>query len=64
MTQELTCYYENSDEPSCPKCGHYNAMLRGVEGDYELERFFRKCRDCGAVAVVVENPNKKEERKP
>lgn len=27
------------DNPSCPKCGHYNAMLRS--GDFVI------CRDCG-----------------
>ena len=35
---------ERNDNPSCPKCGHNNAML-GVEED--AQRVVRECRDCG-----------------
>ena len=60
-SDELTCHYENSDEPSCPKCGHYNAMLYDAEAFDEWYREqgreqspdFRKCRDCGAEARCV-----------
>jgi Zn ribbon nucleic-acid-binding protein len=41
---------KNSDEPSCPACSGYNAMLYfayydGIES--------RKCRDCGYIIVNV-----------
>lgn len=58
--KELTCFYENSDEPSCPKCGGYNAMLTDFDAKYAWKGEwgdmpdFRKCRDCGAQAVVKE----------
>ena len=38
------------DEPSCPKCGGYNAMLH-----YSYEEFQHddtKCRDCGLIHLV------------
>jgi len=34
------------DNPSCPRCGHYNAML-GVEET--RDEVVRECRDCGHV---------------
>tara|TARA_R110002051_G_scaffold193733_1_gene262063 strand:+ start:146 stop:367 length:222 start_codon:yes stop_codon:yes gene_type:complete len=66
MTPELTCRYEeaweNSDEPRCPKCGGYNAMLHDGESTRvwwnrqgrnieSVQPDFRKCRDCGVQAV-------------
>jgi len=40
------------DNPSCPSCGHYNALLgesyRGLE--------FRVCRDCGCRTDVEGKP--------
>ena len=61
MPEKNVCYYENSDEPTCPKCGGYNAMLhdsdgrraakeRGESGDLD----YRKCRDCGTTAVRID----------
>ena len=56
----LTCSYENSDEPTCPVCGGYNAMLwdssvssSSVSSEGRDHRDHRKCRDCGAKAVLV-----------
>lgn len=38
-----------ADNPCCPKCRHYNALLGTgeyiVPGDWKTE--VRKCRDCG-----------------
>lgn len=48
----MTCSFTSSDEPSCPKCGHYNAMLwlrGGLRGEPEV----RKCRDCGQEAALI-----------
>ncbi|HTG95750.1 MAG TPA: hypothetical protein VL866_24330 [Pyrinomonadaceae bacterium] len=41
------------DNPSCPNCNRYNAMLfermcNGPSDDYVL-----KCRDCGAEVIVI-----------
>jgi DNA-directed RNA polymerase subunit M/transcription elongation factor TFIIS len=47
-----TCIPAKGAEPSCPKCGHYNAMLQhrgGVGGKPEI----RKCRDCGHEAALA-----------
>ena len=44
---------ENGVEPSCPECGHYNAMLVNHDAPWD-GKDHRKCRDCGAVAVRVE----------
>ena len=57
MTETLTCYYENNDEPTCPACNHYNAMLADHEAPSGTERDYRKCRDCGAKAYVVAAPS-------
>ena len=35
------------DEPVCPKCDHYNAMLVRYSRDKE---WIRECRDCGHEA--------------
>jgi len=32
------CFYENSDEPTCPKCGGYNACLADSIAAYEWRR--------------------------
>ena len=37
-----------TDNPSCPKCGNYNAMLE--HWDEIKGEFYRKCRDCGYEA--------------
>ena len=47
---------DHNDEPSCPQCGHYNAMLQAHQGDAPIssedmrKHDVRKCRDCGTVA--------------
>jgi hypothetical protein len=38
-----------SDNPSCPVCGHYNAML--AESREELGTYKSVCRDCGAIVI-------------
>lgn len=35
----------NADNPSCPKCGMYNAMLSHLNPN--TGEYFKKCRDCG-----------------
>lgn len=51
---QLTCTSERADvEPTCPKCGHYNAMLIDYDEPYEAGVDKRKCRDCGTKAVRV-----------
>ena len=39
---------KNEDEPSCPKCGHYNAMLHD---NYYDGVYSHKCRDCGYTTI-------------
>lgn len=49
-----TCSYDNGTdaEPTCPECGHYNAML--IDHDATRDgKDNRKCRDCGTQAVRV-----------
>lgn len=48
----MTCSYTNNDEPTCPKCGHYNAML-WCGDSFETPDEVRKCRDCGQEATLV-----------
>ncbi len=71
INEQLVCRYENNDEPTCPKCGGYNAMLTDFESNFAWNRTpatkdgvhpggsvrpdFRKCRDCGTQAIVVSN---------
>ncbi len=52
VLETMTCSYENNDEPSCPKCGNYNAML-WCRGGLRNEPEVRKCRDCGQEATLV-----------
>lgn len=59
--KRLICRYTegSTDEPTCPKCGGYNAMLHDStfdRSDWELVKNmdFRKCRDCGALAVRLD----------
>ena len=51
---EATCTYPliSDAEPSCPACGHYNAMLVDWSAPDD-GRDHRKCRDCGATAVRI-----------
>ena len=57
---------EDGVEPSCPVCGHYNAMLFDSSRHYnEIDRAhkegrdtsdfaeYRKCRDCGATGRLA-----------
>jgi ribosomal protein S27AE len=37
------------DQPSCPKCGHYNAMIT----DTKYLQLRQVCRDCGFT--ITEN---------
>lgn len=42
-----------SDNPNCPNCGRYNAMLHdGPRNDSEYD-YALKCRDCGAEVIVT-----------
>lgn len=42
-----------NDNASCPKCGHYNAMLfDSYENDFIDGNAIHKCRDCGYKAIV------------
>jgi len=42
-----------ADNPTCPNCGHYNAMLHdGPRNDSE-DDYALKCRDCGAEVIVT-----------
>ena len=60
--QRLICRYTegSTDEPSCPKCGGYNAMLHDSDPyqgfpTWEFKKTdFRKCRDCGQLAVRID----------
>ena len=54
------CTFDNGFEvePSCPSCGHYNAMLVDNDPSREavtglLNADHRKCRDCGHKAVAL-----------
>ena len=38
------------DEPSCPKCGGYNAMLHFSYEEFQHDD--TKCRDCGFIHLV------------
>ena len=56
-----TCQYDpNTDaEPTCPHCGHYNAMLVShdwVDGEPGYLDGM-KCRDCGGLAILVREVN-------
>lgn len=64
MRDGLSC--PDGLEPTCPKCGHWNAMLHSYE-DAESRglRMWKdavvyKCRDCGYVHVS-EKPHETEE---
>ena len=50
--QMMTCSYDNGPEvePTCPACGHYNAMLWDSEAPHDGNDN-RKCRDCGTRAT-------------
>jgi hypothetical protein len=59
--KRMVCRYPegSSDEPSCPKCGNPNAMLHDSSELKRLQKLFkntdfRKCRDCGALAVRID----------
>lgn len=60
MSERVICRYTegSTDEPSCPVCGGYNAMLKDNVLDRIQKLFkehdFRKCRDCGVLAVRVD----------
>lgn len=45
MLSKYAAAEEHKDNPSCPECGHYNAMLE--HWDEVKGEFSRKCRDCG-----------------
>lgn len=60
--KRMVCRYPegSSDEPSCPNCGNPNAMLHDSSELKRLQNLvrstttdFRKCRDCGQLAVRV-----------
>lgn len=50
-----TCSYDSGTdaEPTCPACGHYNAMLSDHDATND-GKDNRKCRDCGTKAVRIE----------
>jgi hypothetical protein len=56
--QMMTCSYDNGPEvePTCPACGHYNAMLGDSEAPDDGNDN-RKCRDCGTRAVRLDPPH-------
>lgn len=56
MAEVLECVYPaGGDEPTCPACGNENAMLYcGVVSGLPFGTDFRECRDCGAVAIRVD----------
>ena len=47
-TKPIVLTSKNSDEPSCPICKRYNAMLIN---DYYDEVWSHKCRDCGHTTI-------------
>jgi len=54
---DMLSKYAATDNPSCPKCGNYNAMLE--HWDEIKGEFSRKCRDCGYEAKKPDSESKK-----
>jgi len=57
---KVTLKFSKDAEPSCPNCGHYNAMLH--KHDAKKDNLF-KCRDCNHTVQHVKEENIEEGRR-
>lgn len=46
MVEKIKLEVPNGNEPTCPECGTWNAMLRWADKDDDYVDYER-CRDCG-----------------
>ena len=51
--KQIDLQLNGTDNPSCPNCARYNAMLFDRECNQPSNDYVLKCRDCSAEVVVV-----------